>query len=237
MRLDHWLVEKRNIESLKKSQALILSGKVLVNERVISHAGFQVGEEEQIRIKASRQYYSRSALKLKAALKTWNFELKNKNCFDIGSSHGGFTQVLLEMGAHRVISLDLAYGQLHPNLRNHERVFVMERKNIYHITENELPFRPDIFTADLSFTRLEKLIVHLKKMIPQTQGICLFKPQFEADKAQIEKGIVKDENHLQDLLKAFKKFLSSQDVKYIAHLPAAIKGRKGNQEYLFWISL
>ncbi len=237
IRFDKWLVENKEIKSLQQARALILAGKALVNDQVISQAGFPIKVKDQVRIKESSKYYSRAAIKLEQTLQIWDINIKNKDILDIGSAHGGFTQVLLEMGARKIISLDLSYGQLHPNLRRDKRVHVMERQNIYHLKKNDLPFQPKIFTADLSFTTLRKLLPHLKAIIPQTTGFCLFKPQFEADQSQLVKGIVKDKRYIEYLLKDFREFLHCKQINYLAHLPSPIKGRKGNQEYLFWISL
>ena len=237
MRLDEWLLKYKKVESFKKAQALILSGRILVNDRVISHIGYNIKGENQVRIKELSQYYSRSALKLEKALKIWDINLEGKKILDIGSAHGGFTQIVLEMGAQKVISLDVSYGQLHPNLRKDKRVWVMERSNIYHTQKSDLLFEPDMFTADLSFTTLTKLLPHLKKILPQTQGVCLFKPQFEAKRFKLKKGIVKDKEYINELLEDFQKFLYEEKIQYIAHSPSPITGRKGNQEYLFWISI
>ncbi len=237
MRLDEWLFKsEEEVESLEKARSLVLAGRVLVNERVISHVGFQVKNEVQVRVKNPPQYYSRAAFKLRGALQMWDINFANKKILDIGSAHGGFTQVLLEMGVQEVISLDLSYGQLHPNLRKDERVWPMERTNIYHTKKNDLPFEPDGFTVDISFTTLKKLLPYLKKILPQAQGVCLFKPQFEADKSKLEKGIVRDKVYIDNLLKSFQDFLVDEKIQYLAHSSSPITGRKGNQEYLFWIS-
>ena len=237
MRLDEWLFKNKEIESLERARALVLAGRVLVNDQIISHNGFRIKDNVQVRIKKSSPYYSRAAFKLKGVLQMWDINFTNKKILDIGSAHGGFTQVLLEIGVQKVISLDLSYGQLHPTLRQDERVWVMERTNIYHIKKNDLPFEPDGFTADLSFTTLRKLLPYLKKTLPPMQGVCLFKPQFEADTSKLEKGIVRDEVYLESLLKSFQEFLVNEKIQYLAHSPSPITGKKGNQEYLFWISL
>ena len=237
IRLDEWLFENTEIQSLKKARAFILSGEVLVNNYPETSIAFQVKKPDQIRIRDQYKYYSRSALKLKKVLKQWKFPIKDHNFIDIGAAHGGFTQILLENKAKQVITVDVSYGQLHPNLRKDERVYCIERQNIFKLKKNTLPFQPDFFVSDLSFVSIRKLLVYLKNTWPDIQGICLFKPQFEAKPYQLEKGIVKKKEYQKSLIKDFQEFLRQQDIQFSASAPSSIKGSKGNQEYLFWIAL
>ncbi|MDH5716534.1 MAG: TlyA family RNA methyltransferase [Spirochaetia bacterium] len=235
MRLDDWLVENGHAADKKKAEALILSGSVLVNDLVITHCGFQIKKNFNIRLKKQRKYVSRSAEKLKTVLEKWNFQTKNKTFIDIGASTGGFTDVLLNKGAAKVIALDVAYGFLHPKLRNDKRVTVIERKNIRQVKKEDLPFMPDYFTVDVSFISIQKVIHSLKKLQSVWQGIVLLKPQFEADKNALSKGIVKDKTEREKIVNDFLDFLKNEKIVCLNFDESAVKGTKGNIEYLVHI--
>ncbi len=235
MRLDKWLTTNVEIESISKAKALILAGNVLVNEKPIHQSGFKVSPKDNIRIRKYNIYYSRSALKLKAALKKWPFKVENKNFIDIGAAHGGFTQVLLENKACSVFTLDVSYGQLHPVLRRDPRVFVKERKSLYKITKEDIPFQPDAFVIDISFSSLKRALAYMQKMWKNMEGIALLKPQFESDSFMLEKGIVKDNIYLKAILDDFLSYLKNHHIQLIGLLESPILGAKGNQEYLLWL--
>ena len=234
-RLDDWLVDHLEIGSRKEAQALILAGEVLVNEKPLSLIGSSVKTNDRVRLRRRSLYYSRAALKLKNAIESWNFKIKNRSFLDVGAAHGGFTQILLEKKASKVITVDVSYGQLHPSIRSNIKVFVLERKNFYHIKLTDLPYIPDAFVIDLSFTSLRNALLHLKSVLPSSEGICLFKPQFEAKPAELTRGIVKDKKVLENIKENFIQFLNEANIDHISYLPASILGRKGNQEFLFWI--
>ena len=235
MRLDKYLVENDYAESLSLARALVLAGKVLVNDKIESRAGYELKESDLLRLKETKQHVSRSAAKLKTALESWQFNVKDKTFIDVGASTGGFTEVLLEKGAKKVIALDVAYGFLHPKLRNDERVFVFERKNIRGLKKEEMPFMPDYFTADVSFISVRKVLESLRKLNDSWEGIILFKPQFEAEKEMLKKGIVKEEADRKKLLENFYRYLTENNFFHVKTLPASIAGTKGNIEYLIWI--
>ena len=240
-RLDDRLVEDLGIVSKEKARGLILAGEVLVNEKPIYQAGKRIKAGDMIRLRRRSAYYSRAALKLKKAVEDWNFPIKGRSFLDIGAAHGGFTQILLEKEASRVITLDVSYGQLHPNIRDHKKVFVMERKNLYRVKASDLPCLPDAFVVDLSFTSLRKALLHIKSVLPSSEGICLLKPQFEIKASELsredvaEKGIIKNKIILDNIKSDFIDFLKIKNIDCIYWEPASILGRKGNQEFLFWI--
>ena len=240
-RLDDQLIENFGIGSRKKAQGLILAGEVLVNGRPIYQAGKNIKTGDMISLRKRSPYYSRAALKLKKAVEGWKFPIKGRSFLDAGAAHGGFTQVLLEKEASRVTTLDVSYGQLHPDIRNHKKVFVMERKNLYHLKTSDLPYIPDAFVADLSFTSLRKALPHIRSVLPSSEGICLLKPQFEAKTSELsrgdiaEKGVIKNKVVLDSIKNDFMNFLKMKNIDLIYWEPASISGRKGNQEFLFWI--
>ncbi|MDH5719944.1 MAG: TlyA family RNA methyltransferase [Spirochaetia bacterium] len=235
MRLDQYLVEKEYLKSLSLAQSVILAGKVLVNDKVESRAGYSIKEKDVIRIKPIKEHVSRSAEKLKTALEKWNFDVKNRSFIDIGASTGGFTETLLEKGAVKVIALDVAYGFLHPKLRKDKRVFIFERKNIRRLKKEEMPFMPDYFTADVSFISIRKVLKSLQELRNSWEGIILFKPQFEADKKTLKKGIVSEETDRKKLLDDFYQYLKEYNITHVDTLKSSIAGTKGNIEYLIWL--
>ena len=239
-RLDLRLLNDGLVDNLADVKVLILQRNILINETPATSISFPVLPTDIIRIKNDiHDYYSRAGLKLRKALDTWgDFIVQDRIFLDIGAAHGGFTQELINRGAKFVMALDVGYGQLHPNLRKNNRVIVKERCNFYKTTVSNFEYEPDAFTIDLSFTSLEKAILYIKKLWqPPKEAIILFKPQFEAtDLSELDKGIVKNEVYIQQLLSNFIINLQNNHSILVKDtLASPIKGRKGNQEYLLWI--
>ncbi|HEY6042012.1 MAG TPA: TlyA family RNA methyltransferase, partial [Anaerolineae bacterium] len=151
-RLDVLLVQRELVESREKAQALILAGEVQVNGRVVSKAGTNVATDAVIGVRAAMPYVSRGGYKLAAALDTFQLDVRDKICADIGASTGGFTDVLLQRGAARVYALDVGYGQLAWKIRTDPRVVVMERVNVRYL--ESLPEPIALVTIDVSFISL-----------------------------------------------------------------------------------
>src|SRR6476646_3833056 len=186
-RLDVLLVERGLAESRAQAQALVMAG------RVPGHAkpGEQVDEEAPLEIEAPPPYVSRAGHKLANALDAFGVDVAGLDCLDVGASTGGFTDVLLQRGAARVIALDVGYGQLHSKIRDDPRVTVIERVNARSITE--LPFAPQLVTCDVSFISVSiALPPALRLAAPGWQALVLVKPQFEAGRAETPKGVVRD---------------------------------------------
>ncbi len=195
-RLDVVLTERGLAPSRSRAQALILAGRVMLEGAVESKAGTQVSEDAEIEIiEPDHPWVSRGGLKLVAALDAYSISPEGVDCLDIGSSTGGFTDVLLERGANRVIALDVGRGQLDWRLRNDPRVIVMEGVNARHLDTVDLPFVAALATVDVSFISLRLVVPALLPHL--TSGawlVCLVKPQFEAGREQVGKGgIVRDE--------------------------------------------
>ena len=242
VRLDLKLLEDGIVDDTKEVVVLILQRSILVNNIPATSVGMLVTHNDIIRIRGNNiyDYYSRAGLKLQAALNAWpDFKVAGRFFLDIGAAHGGFTQELLSKGAKQVIALDVGYGQLHPVLRQDNRVIVKERCNFYKTTLEDYPNIPDAFTIDLSFTSLEKALLHIKSIWTDTkEALVLFKPQFEADSHRLDKGIVCDQEYVQELLSDFINRMEVEyNIKVQASMPSPIKGRKGNQEYLLWLCL
>ena len=186
-RLDVLLVERGLAESRTQAQALVMAGRVPGHTK----PGEQVDEAAQLEVDAPPPYVSRAGHKLANALDAFAIDVAGLDCLDVGASTGGFTDVLLQRGAARVIALDVGYGQLHSKIRDDPRVTVLERVNARSI--NELPFAPQLVTCDVSFISVSlALPPALRLAAPGWQALVLVKPQFEAGRAEAPKGVVRD---------------------------------------------
>ena len=234
-RLDVLLTERGLAPSRARAQALILAHKVRVNEEVVSKAGTQVTAEAVIEVEVpDHPYVSRGALKLAAALDAFAISPEGLDCLDVGASTGGFTDVLLERGARRVIALDVGRGQLDWRLRTDDRVVVMEGVNARHLEEHSLPFAADLVVVDVSFISLRlvvpALLAHLK---PSAVLVCLVKPQFEAGRHEVGKGgIVRDESIRRRTIDDTVRELQGLGLELVGIVPSPIRGQKGNLEEL-----
>ncbi len=216
------------------ARGLILSGKVLLDDQPVSRPGAIVKPGNSVRVRGESRYVSRSAEKLLGALEDFSVSVDGLLALDVGSSTGGFTQVLLEKGARRVIALDVGTNQLDYGLRKDLRVTVLEKTHICSVSPEHLPFVPDFFTADVSFISLRKVLPCIRNIVSkEAKGIILFKPQFEIEKERshlLEKGVLHDENLRLDILASFLDFLSAEGIVLHGHAPARIAGSTGNQE-------
>lgn len=233
-RLDLILVEKGMVKSRQRAQAVIMAGKVLVNERPIDKPGFFVAPEDRVELKgADIAYVSRGGLKLEAALNELQLDVTGAICIDVGSSTGGFTDCLLQYGAERVYAVDVGYGQLAWKLRQDPRVSVIERTNVRYITAAAIPAPVDLITVDVSFISL-KIVVPaiIQFMKPDASVLALIKPQFEVGKNQVGKGgVVKKPELHQQVIKDLSEFFKSIKLKPLSVYPSPVLGPKGNREF------
>ena len=182
-RLDVLLVERGLAESRAQAQALILAGLVPGH----SKAGEQVDERAELAVERGPRFVSRGGEKLDHALDAFGVDPAARDCLDVGASTGGFTDVLLQRGAARVIALDVGYGQLHPRLRDDPRVTVLERLNVRGLAE--LPYPPELVVCDVSFISVTKALPPaLRLAAPGWEAVVLVKPQFEAGRGEVGKG-------------------------------------------------
>jgi 23S rRNA (cytidine1920-2'-O)/16S rRNA (cytidine1409-2'-O)-methyltransferase len=234
-RLDVALAERGLAPSRARAQALILAGKVLVDGLIVTKAGTPVDQSSEIEIKEpDHPYVSRGALKLAAALEAFEISPKGLDCLDVGASTGGFTELLLERGARRVIALDVGRGQLDWKLRSDPRVEVMEGVNARHLDAIELPFAVGLATVDVAFISLRLVVPAILSHL-RTPGIiiCLVKPQFEAGREQVGKGgIVRDEAVRRTVVDTTVAALETVGLQRIGVVPSPIRGQKGNLEEL-----
>jgi 23S rRNA (cytidine1920-2'-O)/16S rRNA (cytidine1409-2'-O)-methyltransferase len=232
IRLDVLLTERGLVESRSKAQALIMAGKVRVEDQVIIKAGAQIPLEANISLDSDLPYVSRGGVKLAVALDAFTIDPSNAVCADVGASTGGFTDVLLERGAARVYAIDVGYGQLAWKLRQDERVVVMERTNARYL--EVLPEPIDLVTIDVSFISL-KLIwpAVVKWLATSALVVALVKPQFEAGKAQVDKGgVVRDRAVHRQVLEVVIAYAAEVDLNMFGLIPSPITGPAGNHEFL-----
>jgi 23S rRNA (cytidine1920-2'-O)/16S rRNA (cytidine1409-2'-O)-methyltransferase len=234
-RLDVLLFEQGFAPSRARAQSLILAGKVVVDGVPVTKAGSQIAPDAKIEVQApDHPYVSRGALKLEAALDAVGISPEGLDCLDVGASTGGFTDLLLERGARRVIALDVGRGQLAWRLREDPRVVVMEGVNARHLAEHALPFAVGLACIDVSFISL-RLVV--PAVLPYLEGdgwlICLVKPQFEAARGQVGSGgVVRDEGVRRKVVDATVAALAELGLTLVGLVPSPIRGPKGNLEEL-----
>ena len=239
-RLDQLLVQRTFVQSRQRAQALIISGKVLVDGQKVTKAGTRVPETAHIRIKGKDiPYVSRGGLKLAAALREFQISVTGWHCLDVGASTGGFTDCLLQNGAAHVIALDVGYGQLDWRLRSDPRVDVVERTNVRYLEPAAIAEPLDLVCIDVSFISLKKVVPNLLQfMKPSATMICLIKPQFEVQKGLVGKqGVVRDPVLRHRVLEELERAFYTMKLRKLGLIPSPILGPKGNQEYLMGLSL
>jgi 23S rRNA (cytidine1920-2'-O)/16S rRNA (cytidine1409-2'-O)-methyltransferase len=226
-RLDVLLVERGLAESRAQAQALVMAG------RVPGHAkpGEQVDEDAPLEVEAPPPYVSRAGHKLANALDAFGLDVTGLDALDVGASTGGFTDVLLQRGASRVIALDVGYGQLHPKLRSDPRVTVLERVNARSLVE--LPFPPQLVTCDVSFISVRTALPPaLQLAAPGWQALVLVKPQFEAGRADAPKGVVRDPAVRRRVVREVAAALLACGGEPRGVVDSGLPGPKGNHEFV-----
>ena len=238
VRLDKLLVERGLAASRERAQALILAGRVLVNEQKIEKSGAQIEDSADIRLLGQDlQYVSRGGLKLQAALQHWGIQVTGKTCLDIGASTGGFTDCLLQAGAAHVIAVDTGYGQLDSRLRANPRVRLLERINARYITPEQVGERVDCIVMDVSFISatlvLPAVLQAVREYSAAFELVVLIKPQFEAGREQVGKGgIVRDPQAQQQAVERVRVAVSALGGHDVAVIESPITGAEGNREFL-----
>jgi 23S rRNA (cytidine1920-2'-O)/16S rRNA (cytidine1409-2'-O)-methyltransferase len=239
-RLDLILVAKGLAQSRQRAQAMIMAGKVLVNDRRVDKPGFPVSPDDAVELKGTDiPYVSRGGLKLEAALQNFKLNVTGSLCIDVGASTGGFTDCLLQHGAERVYAVDVGYGQLAWKLRQDPRVIVIERTNVRHMTDETIPAPVDLVTIDVAFISLKIVVpVIIKFLKPDASILALIKPQFEVGKNQVGKGGVvrKPELH-QQVIKDLSDFFGSIKLKSQSVYPSPLLGPKGNREFFIFLKI
>lgn len=239
IRLDVYLTENGFFPTREKSKAAIMEGLVFVNGQKEDKAGLMIKEDALVEYRGEKlKYVSRGGLKLEKAVKVFNIEFENKICVDIGSSTGGFTDLMLQMGAKKVFAVDCGTNQLDYKLRTNEKVVVMENTNARYLKKQDLGDEIiDFVTVDVSFISLSKILPVIKDILKETgEAVLLIKPQFEAGKELVEKnGVVKDKKIHASVIKEVIGFCKEYDMSISGLDFSPIKGPAGNIEYLLYI--
>jgi 23S rRNA (cytidine1920-2'-O)/16S rRNA (cytidine1409-2'-O)-methyltransferase len=243
-RLDKLLVDRGLAASRERAQALILAGKVLVDEQKFEKAGAQVEEECAIRLLGEDlKYVSRGGLKLERALAHWNISVEGNVCVDIGASTGGFTDCLLQHGAARVIAVDTGYGQMDFRLRQDSRVRLLEKTNARYLTREILGETADFVAMDVSFISATLVLPAVVRTafsdsVEERAGrrmIVLVKPQFEAGREHVGKGgIVRDEDAQKAAVEKVRSAMVELGVSRTDSIESPILGAEGNREFLLY---
>lgn len=233
------LVYKRGLtESRERAKTSVMSGLVFVNGQRMDKPGMSVPEDAAIELRVEAlPYVSRGAFKLEKALPAFDVEPDGRVCIDCGASTGGFTDVLLKNGAGKVYAVDVGYGQLAWSLRTDERVVVMERTNIRHVTPEMLEEKPSLAVMDLSFISLKLVLPVVRELLTnEADIICLIKPQFEAGREKVgKKGVVRDKATHIEVIESVLEFAPTVGLTPMGLTYSPIRGPEGNIEYLAWL--
>ena len=237
-RLDVLLVKRGLAESREKAKAIIMTGNVFVKEQREDKAGSTFDEDVVIEVKgAPMKYVSRGGYKLEKAMELWQVPLEDKVCMDVGSSTGGFTDCMLQNGAHKVYAIDVGTNQLAWKLRQDERVVSMEKTNIRYVTHENVPDEIGFSSIDVAFISLTKVLVPVRNLLESHgQVVCLIKPQFEAGKDKVgKKGVVRDKKVHLEVVRNIITYAVAIGFEVIGLSFSPIKGPEGNIEYLLYI--
>jgi 23S rRNA (cytidine1920-2'-O)/16S rRNA (cytidine1409-2'-O)-methyltransferase len=231
-RLDVLLVERGLAESRSQAQALVMAGLV----QGFDKPGTQVEEDADLHLERPPRFVSRGGEKLAHALDVLALDVRGRDALDVGASTGGFTDVLLQRGARRVVALDVGYGQLHPRLRDDERVTVLERTNVREV--RELPFAPDLVVADVSFISVRTALPPALALAqPNWEAVVLVKPQFEAGREDVGRGgVVRDPETQRRVLREVSEAAVGWGAETLAVVDSGLPGPKGNREFFLHLA-
>ena len=237
-RLDQILFNRNLAESKTKAQAMIMAGQVFVEGKIINKSGFNINSNATIEIKnLGPKWVSRGANKLLTALEKNKIIVKNKICIDLGSSTGGFTDVLIQRGAQKVYAIDVGTNQLHEKLKKNNKVISLEKTNARYLKKDQFAELIDIMVCDVSFISLKKVIepnLHLLK--DESVIIALIKPQFESKKNETKKGVVKDFIIHQRICNEISEWFENIGRSKVLSIDESpLKGPKGNTEFLITV--
>ena len=229
-RLDQYLASHNLAQSRSQAENLVRLGQVKVNGQVVSKPGFLVGAHHVVTVESGERYVSRAGLKLASVAAALGLDFGGKTVLDVGSSTGGFTDYALQHGARKVIAVDVGTDQLHPSLRGDERIELHEKTDI---REFRPAVAPDIVVIDVSFISLREILPHIATLSgANTQVVAMLKPQFEAGRAQVNKGVIKNDAVRRAILKDFEAWAKGYFVIQ-AKKDSDVAGAKGNRERFY----
>ena len=243
-RADQLVFDQGLAESKEQARRLIMAGKVAIFDEehperqpvVVQKPGHPYKITTQFQLVGVERFVSRGAYKLLTAIEHYKLNVTGLVCLDAGASTGGFTDCLLQHGASRVYAVDVGHAQLHERLRSDPRVISREGVNLRTAPPDLITEPIDMIVADLSFISLTMVLPHCLQWLREGgMAVCLIKPQFEVGAGQTVKGVVKDEAVRQEAVDRVLRSMENEGLHCLGVTPAAIKGPKGNQEYLaYW---
>jgi 23S rRNA (cytidine1920-2'-O)/16S rRNA (cytidine1409-2'-O)-methyltransferase len=232
-RADRLLVERGLFESRAKAQAAIAAGLVTANGAPVAKASDEIAADAVVQARPEHPWVSRGGVKLAAALEHFRIDPKGRVCLDVGASTGGFTHVLLERGARRIYAVDVGRCQLHQSLRGNPDIISLEETDIRTLSPALLPDPPNLIVADVSFISLKLVLPPVLALArPPAQLIALIKPQFEAGRAHLKKGIVRDPHVHQAVSDDMSAFVAGLGWNVLGVIPSPVTGGDGNREFL-----
>ena len=232
-RADQLLVERGLFESRTRAQAAIAAGLVTANGIVLRKPSDGVAVDAVIEAAPEHPWVSRGGLKLVAALDHFGFDPAGRVCLDAGASTGGFTEVLLARGARRVYAVDVGHGQLHARLHERHEVVSLEGTDIRTLDPARLTEPPDLAVADVSFISLKLVLPALGRLLRHPgELVALIKPQFEAGRTHLKKGVVRDAAVHAAVCEDIAAFAASRGWTVAGTIPSPIEGGEGNKEFL-----
>ena len=244
-RIDILLVERGLAPSRERAQAMILAGRVLVDEQKVQKAGHAVAQDCELRLLGGEQrYVSRGGLKLEAALAHWKIAVESAVCMDVGASTGGFTDCLLQHGAASVLAVDTGYGQIDARLRVDSRVRLLEKTNARYLEPGQVPEAVELVVMDVSFISATQVLPAVVRAAfgdvsghdtgqARRELVLLIKPQFEVGRERVGKGgIVRDEEAQQQAVARVREAVAGLGGREIEIIDSPILGTEGNREFL-----
>jgi 23S rRNA (cytidine1920-2'-O)/16S rRNA (cytidine1409-2'-O)-methyltransferase len=233
IRIDRLLVTRGLFESRAKAQAAIAAGLVTADGVPVGKSSDEIAEDADLRAEPAHPFVSRGGVKLVAALDHFGFDPAGCVCLDVGASTGGFTEVLLARGARRVYAVDVGREQFHASLRARPEVVSLEATDIRHLDPARLPEPPDFITVDVSFISLKQVLpAALALARSAARAIALVKPQFEAGRQALKKGIVRDAAVQAAVCDDIAGCVTSLGWSVVGAIPSPILGGDGNREFL-----
>ena len=234
-RLDKLMLSRGLVGSRSEAENWIRLGRVRVGGQAAAKPGLFVDESASIELAASERYVSRAGLKLAGAAKAFNLNFRDKMVLDVGSSTGGFTDFALQHGAKKVYAVDVGTDQLHPSLRGNKRIELYEKTDIRDFVPNQ---PVDVIVGDVSFISLREILPHVAKNImqPETILVAMVKPQFEAGKHQVNKGVIKNDKVRRQILADFENWVKQYFV-VVDKKDSDVAGAKGNVERFYKLQL
>jgi 23S rRNA (cytidine1920-2'-O)/16S rRNA (cytidine1409-2'-O)-methyltransferase len=230
LRLDQLLVQKGLVPTRSQAESWIKLGKVTVDHSVVTKPGYFARTDAAIELSAPERYVSRAGLKLASVAQTLGVTFNGATVLDVGSSTGGFTDYALQHGAEKVFAVDVGTDQLHPSLRGDARIDLHEKTDIRDFIPDAVP---DVVVIDVSFISLRDILPHVRAVSgPRTAVVAMVKPQFEAARHQVAKGVIKNDSVRRGILKDFESWVK-QYFLIIDKADSEVAGARGNRERFY----